>query len=114
MVSLSAIAGPVPGGCAGASPGVGYDDAVAATGGVFSNICGSWWDDFDAMADASAAQNVLTLQDIPFDDDLIVEINGTLRDSGWSYNATYNQVIFEVGGPVGGDVVEISYLSIEE
>ncbi len=48
-----------------------------------------------AMAEASATQNVLTLQEIPADDDLIVTINGTLRESGWSYNATYNQVVPE-------------------
>ena len=113
MATISAITGPVPGGCADASPGFGYDSAVAATGGVFSDICSSWWDDFDAMGQASVAQNVLTLEEIPADDDLVVTINGTLRESGWSYNAAYNQVVFETGGPVGGDVVEISYLPVD-
>jgi hypothetical protein len=113
MTTISAITGPVPGGCTSASPGLGYDSAVAATGGVFSNICSSWWDDFDAMAEASATQNVLTLEEIPADDDLIVAINGTVRESGWSYNATYNQVVFENSGPAGGDVVEISYVPVD-
>jgi hypothetical protein len=83
QVRFSAVAGPVPDGCEGADPGLGYSDAVAATGGEFLSICDEWIDDIGMLADASISQSVFPLDWEPFEGTTLVEVDSVERPTGW-------------------------------
>ena len=109
MVKISAIAGDVPGGCGMAEPATGLYEAVSAMGGVFLSICSDWGTNVDDLADASVPQTTYELSHTPNPDTIVVEVNGTQRNSGWHYDSASNHVVFDSNYPEGGDVVEITY-----
>jgi hypothetical protein len=112
MVRVSAIAGPVPSGCASADPGTGYAEAVAATGGVFLSICSNWASpsNLALLAEASVNQDTYVLTRTPVPATIEVFHNGTLRSaSDWTYDASANSVTFVANIPTEGDTVDITY-----
>lgn len=113
LTKISAVAGPVPGGCSSGSnsadPGTGYDEAVGATGGVFLSICSSWGSNVEALAEASINQDTFELSHSPLVETIVVTVNGSERVDGWSYEATSNAIVFDEKIPREGDVVQVDY-----
>jgi hypothetical protein len=110
-VRLSAIAGPASGGGGCADPGTGYMDAVAATDGVYLNICDNWATpaNMATLAEASVFQDTFALTRTPVPETVWVEVNGSPRTSGWTYDAGTNSVVFSSSIPTEGDQVDIHY-----
>ena len=109
LVKISAIAGPMPTGCATAEAGTGYYEAANYTGGEFLSICSSWGSHMEDLADASVEMDTFELTHNPLESTIEVFINGTTRpDSEWDYNPTTNAVEFNVT-PREGDTVTVTY-----
>ena len=113
-VRISAIAGPVPGGCDSADPATGYAEAVTATGGVFLSICDDWASaaNLALLAAASVNQSTFELSNPAVESTIIVKVNGTERYD-WTFDAGRNVVIFDDDYPSGGDKVVIHYDGVE-
>ncbi len=115
-VKISAIAGPVPGGCGSADPGTGYSEAVAATGGVFLSICDNWASasNLALLAEASINQDTFELSRMPVEETIEVVVNGQ-SISNWSYDSMENAVVVgENAVPEEGDEVDITYAGYVE
>jgi hypothetical protein len=110
LVRMSAIAGPVPDGCAGADPGYGYGDAALATGGVQLSICDGWYDQISSIVSTQVERDTFVLSAIPQPSTLEVNVNSVRISEGWAYDAASNSVLFSAEPPVTGDVVEIDYI----
>lgn len=110
-VRLSAIAGPSSGGAGCADPGTGYMEAVAATDGVYLNICSTWATstNMEALAEASVFQDTYELTRTPIIETIWVEVNSSPRTTGWSYDSASNAVIFSSQIPTEGDTVDVHY-----
>jgi len=110
QLRMSAITGPIPGGCVGAEPGWGYTEAVGAQGGALLSICEAWYEQIDMLVDASVQRPNFPLSRPPLVDTLEVRVNDLPRTEGWRYLEEGQAVRFEAEIPVTGDLVEISYL----
>ncbi len=108
-VRFSAIVGPNNGSCQDAEPGLGYIDAVNASGGEVLSICSDWTDDIEILADASIQQDTFPLQHEPFVDTIGIRVNSEDRLDGWTYDLDSNSVIITEGIPSGRDEVVVSY-----
>jgi hypothetical protein len=116
-IVLSAVAGPVPGGCGGdgdddegADAGEGYDRAVEATGGEFLSICSDWADDIDLLVDAGTTRDRFGLTEEPVPDTIEVWVNGVAApEADWEYRAAENEVVFVANPPRAGDRVDVTY-----
>ncbi len=110
MVRVSAIAGPV-GRSSCADQGTGYDEAVTATGGVFLDICSTWATSANLalLAEASVSQDTYALSLEPVPSTIEVFVNGSPVTSGWTYDSSTNEVVFNTGVPADGDSVDIEY-----
>ena len=96
----------------GADPALGYNDVVAATGGVSASICGTDWSAVLAtLADGSVhLADTFTLSDVPQTGSVGVALNAVPIYVGWQYDGFLNAVVFEADYvPANGDTVEISY-----
>ena len=115
-VRMSAIAGPVPGGCGGrADPGTGYSEAVAYTGGVFLSICSDWANSSNLamLAEASVNQDNFELSHTPVPDSIEVYKNGGIMNSAnWAYDTTSNSVTITANVPEEGDAVDVEYAGL--
>jgi hypothetical protein len=113
LVKISAIAGDVPGGCIGngnsADAGTGYKDAVNYTSGLFLSICSTWSSNVSQLASASISIDTFELSQEAAESTIEVYVNGSKRNSGWSYDQNTNEVIFSSNIPSEGDTVEITY-----
>ncbi len=108
LVVYSGVVGPEPDGCEGAEPGVGYAEAVAATGGELLSICSDWSSSLDVLVDATEVYDTFTLSRTPDLSTLDVRVNGSMR-GGWSYVSADNAVVFSSDPPHSGDTVTITY-----
>jgi hypothetical protein len=110
---ISAVAGRMDGVCdavgATSAPGTGYYEAVAATGGIFLDICSDWASNMEALALASAQLDTFALSNEPVKNTLVVTVNGQVVTEGWMYDAEQNAVVFTDGVPTSGDLVDIAY-----
>ncbi len=113
MVKFSAVAGPVPGGCANADPGNGYSDAVAWTGGEFLSICDDWSAEMEILADSSVSVDHFELSLEPVVSSILVLVDGIDVVDDWLYSPGTNEVVFISNPPTGGQTVEISYEPVE-
>jgi hypothetical protein len=113
MTRVSAIAGPVPSGCATADAGTGYAEAVAATGGVFLSICSDWTSpaNLALLAEASINLDTFALEHTPVPETIEVKVDGAVRTS-WTYDSTNNAVVFTSAAPSEGQVVDIAYAGL--
>lgn len=95
--SISAIAGPVPGGCSTADAGYGYYESSLATGGLFFSICDSDWgsnlQDLAVLATAAPFE-VFPLTGRPVRVDSIVVTVDELQNHDWSWDEEDNAVVF--------------------
>ncbi len=114
LTKISAVAGPVPGGCSGggntAEPGTGYVEAVEETGGLFLSLCSDWGSSAEELAEASVQQDTFELSHTAYEPSIVVMVNGETRTSGWSYDDDTNSVVFEnEDAPEEGATVVITY-----
>ena len=101
-VTLHAIAGDYPSGCATASAGTGYFEGVSQTGGQFLSICtADWAGTLAALADAAAGNRNtsfrLAMNAVP--NSARVWVDGVAQDSGWTHIANYRTARF-LGTPI--------------
>lgn len=94
--TITAIAGPVPGGCYSAEPGRGYDEAAEATGGELLNLCdGDWaaWSGYLSETALGEETDTFYLDDEPVVSSLVVTLNGE-PNTDWTYDAGINALVF--------------------
>ena len=108
-VTFSAIVGPLPEGCDGALPGLGYADATMATSGALISICDAWYTELDLLVALTVQHPSFPLTATPIPETIAVAVNGTERALGWAYVPADNEVVFSIEIPVTGDLVEITY-----
>ena len=117
MVVTHAVVGDAPSGCSSSSGtwtradyGEGYIEVSALMGGEFVSICSEdWGADLEGLAHDSILNRSFELTDIPYEETIIVEVDGT-EVADWSYNSVENSVDF-MGSyvPEAGTEIEISY-----
>ena len=119
LVTVSAIAGDVPGGCATAVEGRRYFDAVSQLNGQFESICTASW----STMLMNIGLDVFTLRTAwqlsrPADpatitvrvDGVSVPQNGT---NGWTFDPASNTITFyESAIPDPGSTIEVQYGSL--
>ena len=111
---ISAVAGPVPNGCPTASPGTGYADAAAATGGIFVDICSrDWGEKMAELADQAAIAKLadtFRIQEGVEPASIQVFVDEVLVESGWSFDEELNAVVFGADAiPGEGSSIRIEY-----
>ena len=111
---ISAVAGPVPDGCPTASPGTGYAEAAAATGGIFVNICSRDWGEKMAQLAEQAATAKLAdtfrILDGVEPNSIEVYVNDVLVETGWRFDEELNAVVFDADSiPGEGSNIRIEY-----
>ena len=119
LVSVSAIAGDVPGGCATAAEGRRYQQAVQALNGQFGSVCSSSW---NAMLQniglgVFALRSTWTLSRQADPSTITARVNGTSvpqnGTNGWSYDAASNTITFHGSAiPPPGARIEVKYGAI--
>ena len=116
LVSLHAIAGDVPNGCATADAGRRYQYAAQALGGQFHSICSSNWAPLlnNIGLGVFALRQAWTLSRPADPPTITVRVNGmTVAQSatnGWTYDAASNTVTFHGSAvPPPGATIEIRY-----
>lgn len=107
-----AIIGDVPWGCNAAQAGRGYYETVNYYGTQWWSICDPDWgsnmEDI-ALSIINAAAFTLSMDNLK-EDTIEVWVNGQKIESGWTYNANSNSIMFDPGFmPETGDNVEASY-----
>ena len=78
LVTLHAIGGPLPSGCATADPYTGFYEATVATDGLFLSLCTSdWGGHLTALAEATTANlSSFPLTEWPVPDTIEVRVDG--------------------------------------
>ena len=113
MVTLHAIGGPLPSGCATAEPYTGFYEATVATDGLFLSLCTSdWGGHLTALAEATTADlSSFPLTEWPVPDTIEVRVDGVQVHTGWQYSGSDNAVHFDGDDvPDGGAIIEIHYV----
>jgi len=122
MIVTHAVVGDAPGGCslitpswANADYGEGYIEVSALTGGAFVSICSAdWGADLETLAHDSILESSFELSDIPFEDSIIVEVDGILVTE-WTYNILENSINFAGSDiPPSESTIEINYSIIAD
>ncbi len=116
LVSVSAIAGDVPGGCATAVEGRRYSDASNQLGGQFSSICSASWQQMlqNIGLGVFALRQAWTLSRPADPSTISVRVNGVSvpqnGTNGWTYDPATNTVTFRgTGIPAPGATIEVQY-----
>jgi len=108
---ISAIAGPVEGGCSTAEPGQGYYQATQATGGTYLSSSDDGRihvDDLSITAASAARAYPLTAEADPAS--LLVWVDEVAWTTGWTFDEARNSVIFdETALPPAGAVIRVEY-----
>ncbi len=109
-LSLVAVVGDLPRGCATAAPGTGYVEAALAGGGLALSICESdWGRHFDRLAEliTGSPGPRFALSAIPDPATLQVTVDGEIV-TDFVYEAETNEVVLATT-PAGGALVLIDY-----
>ena len=116
LVTVSAIAGDVPGGCATAAEARRYRDAVVALGGQFESICSTSWSQMlqNIGLGVFTLRQAWTLSRPADPSSITVRVNGMVvsRSSmnGWTFDPASNTVNFHGSAiPAPGATIEIQY-----
>lgn len=116
LVSVSAIAGDVPGGCATADAGTRYQNAVQAIGGQFGSVCSNSWQTLlqNIGLGVFALRSTWTLSRQADPASITVRVNGNSvaqsGTNGWSYDPAANTVTFNGNAiPPPGARIEVQY-----
>ncbi len=112
LVRISAIAGTASSAC-DAGEGFGYEDAAAATGGAYIDLCSDWAATMGALADATVTQDRFQLTEadvIPAS--IEVSVDGQAVMGGWTFDVANNTVVFDAASaPSQGSTVVVDYAS---
>ena len=111
-VVAHAVAGDVPGGCATAEPGTGYDEVVTGTGGMFLSICSTdWGAALEIIAEgAGGVIDTFSLSEDPYEPSIEVRVDGRPVLDGWTYDAEDNAIHFDDDAiPEGGSEIDVDY-----
>lgn len=111
-VTINAIAGDYPGGCATAYAGEGYYEQVLATDGLYLSICATDWADYLTTIGEEAAQqkNSFALTAEPVPATIVVTVDSITQYNGWTYDPVNNTVDFDDDHiPSGGATIVIDY-----
>lgn len=116
LVSVSAIAGDVPGGCATAAEGARYLNAVQALGGQFGSVCSASWQTMlqNIGLGVFALRSSWTLSRPADPATITVRVNGSSVPqnamNGWSYDPASNTITFHgTSVPAPGARIEVQY-----
>ncbi len=115
MLSVSVIVGPTNlATCATASSsGTRYMQVAKDTGGVIESICTPNWADSlkNISTNAFGPKRRFPLTELPANpSQIVVEVNGQVLTSGWTYDAATNSIVFDARvAPPAGSVVDITY-----
>lgn len=119
LVSVSAIAGDVPGGCSTAAAGTRYSAAASALNGQFESVCSNSWNRMlqNIGLGVFALRSSWTLSRQADPATIRVTVNGTSVSqsgtSGWTYDAGSNSINFHGAAvPAVGTQIEVSYGAI--
>lgn len=108
--TVSAVAGPMPSGCATAEAGRGYYEAAEATGGFFADFCDTDWTEVAsslAALSVSEITDTFPLSELPWPETLSVTLDG--EDArGWTYDADQNAIVFDTP-PEDGTTILVNY-----
>jgi len=108
--TVSAVAGPVPSGCATAEAGRGYYEASEATGGFFADFCDTDWSEVAAsLAELSSGviSDTYPLSATPWPDTIAVQVDEE-DVTAWTYDAEQNAVVLDET-PEDGSSIVITY-----
>lgn len=118
LVSVSAIAGDVPNGCATAEAGQRYMSAVMALNGQYESVCTASW---TALLN-NIGLGVFALRtgwglSRPADPStIVVRVNGTVVPqggaNGWTFDVASNTLTFSGTPPPPGATIEVQYGSV--
>lgn len=116
LVQVSAIAGPVPGGCATAEAGTRYRDAVGQLNGQFESICTNSWSTMLANMglDVFALREAWSLSRLADGTTVVVRVNGSSvpqdAANGWTYDPASNSIDFHGDAvPDPGSRIDVQY-----
>jgi len=116
LVSLSAIAGDVPGGCATADAAPRYHDAVGQLNGQFESICNNDWTTMlqNIGLDVFALRTAWSLSRPADPSSITVRVNGSVvsqgSTNGWTFDQSTNAITFHGSAvPAPGSRVEVQY-----
>ncbi|MCK6549217.1 choice-of-anchor D domain-containing protein [Myxococcota bacterium] len=116
LVSVSAIAGDVPGGCATAEAGARYYDAAQQLGGQFGSICSASWNTLlqNIGLGVFALRTAWTLSRPADPASITVRVNGNAvpgnATNGWTFDSTTNTITFHGSAvPPAGASVSVQY-----
>lgn len=116
LVSLSAIAGDVPGGCATAVEGARYHATAQALGGQFESICTQSWMQMlqNIGLDVFQLRRAWTLSRPADPSSIVVRVNGSMvpqnGTNGWTFDVASNTLTFHgTAIPAPGGTVEVQY-----
>jgi hypothetical protein len=112
LLRAHAIAGPVPGGCATAAAGTGYDVVVSLTGGQFLSICApDWGTTLSTIAQESIVPLTYPLTDVPIVTTMAVTVDGVDVPEGWVYDRSVNGLNWDADTRPGpGSTLQASYM----
>jgi hypothetical protein len=117
LIRVDGIAGLPPAGCSFgvgasyASPSENLLTAVQLTGGSFRSICDDWTVNLESLAFAMQGTS-FRLDGVPVESTIDVAIDGVDVTSGWSYEASTNEIVFdEATYPAVGSTVDVTYSS---
>jgi hypothetical protein len=122
LIVTHAVVGDAPSGCSvttsswtDADYGEGYIEVSALTGGEFVSICSSdWGADLESLAQDSILNTSFELSDIPFEESIIVEVDG-VSVTDWTYDILENSINFEGSYiPPTESIIEINYSIIAD
>lgn len=105
---ISAVVGQPGGACA--ADGVGYHEAVAATGGVDLDFCADWGSSIDQVLGAlDPPLSTFALSDTPDPATIVVTVDG-VPAAGWTYDPALVAVVFAADAlPPPGSTIEVAY-----
>lgn len=118
LVSVSAIAGDVPNGCATAEAGTRYQQAVSALNGQFESVCTASWNTLlnNIGLGVFALRTAWGLSRPADPSSIVVRVNGTVvaqgGANGWTFDPATNTLSFNGTPPPPGATIEVQYGSL--
>jgi hypothetical protein len=106
--SVTALSGD---GCSVESYGTRYAELTAMVGGLRIPICGDWSGIVSDLASASVVElDRFALSRTPLEDTIQVRVDGNIA-TGWTYDESTNEIVFELEAavPDAGAEISISY-----
>ena len=114
VVGWAIVGDPIVGCPTAIEGGDNYVAVATGLGGSWTSICSDDWS--GAVTDIASAAGVdlsFELSEVPLAGTMVVYVNGSERSTGWTYDETYNAVVFNISNAPSVDAivtVEYGYL----